>query len=64
MVGGGRGEWKREYGGGGVPGPRFGGGYGVEPGEMDLGGGGETGLPARLVYRRSGDGWRIERLQP
>jgi pyridoxamine 5'-phosphate oxidase len=53
-----------EYEGGEVPRPPFWGGYRVEPEVVEFWQGRESRLHDRIVYRRSGDGWRIERLQP
>jgi pyridoxamine 5'-phosphate oxidase len=57
-------ELEREYTGREVPRPPFWGGYRVEPEEIEFWQGRENRLHDRLVYRRSSDGWRIERLQP
>jgi len=57
-------ELEREYEGREVPRPPFWGGYRVEPGEMEFWQGRENRLHDRLVYRRSDEGWEIERLQP
>jgi pyridoxamine 5'-phosphate oxidase len=47
-----------------VPRPPFWGGYRVVPTVIEFWQGGEHRLHDRLVYRRSGDGWRRERLGP
>ncbi len=57
-------ELEREYEGREVPRPSFWGGYRVEPEEMEFWQGRENRLHDRLVYRRSDEGWEIERLQP
>jgi pyridoxamine 5'-phosphate oxidase len=53
-----------EYEGREIPRPPFWGGYRVEPEVMEFWQGRESRLHDRLVYRRSGGEWRIERLQP
>ncbi len=57
-------ELEREYEGREVSRPSFWGGYRVEPEEMEFWQGRENRLHDRLVYRRSDEGWEIERLQP
>lgn len=57
-------ELEKEYEGREVSRPDFWGGYRVEPGEIELWQGRENRLHDRLVYRRSGEGWEIQRLQP
>ena len=47
-----------------VPRPPFWGGYRVEPDAFEFWQGRENRLHDRLVYRRSGEGWRVSRLQP
>ncbi len=57
-------ELEREYEGREVSRPDFWGGYRVEPEEIEFWQGRENRLHDRLVYRRSDEGWEIERLQP
>jgi pyridoxamine 5'-phosphate oxidase len=54
----------RQYGDGPVPLPSFWGGYRLAPDEIELWQGRRNRLHDRLVYRRAGDGWTIERLSP
>jgi pyridoxamine 5'-phosphate oxidase len=53
-----------EYEGREIPRPPFWGGYRVEPEVMEFWQGRENRLHDRLVYRRTREGWKIERLQP
>lgn len=53
-----------DYEGREVPRPPFWGGYRVEPEVIEFWQGRENRLHDRLVYRRTGGEWRIERLQP
>jgi pyridoxamine 5'-phosphate oxidase len=53
-----------EYEGRKVPRPPFWGGYRVEPNAIEFWQGRENRMHDRLLYRRTKDGWRIERLQP
>jgi len=53
-----------EYEGREVPRPPFWGGYRVEPDTIEFWQGRENRLHDRLVYLRSEEGWKIERLQP
>jgi pyridoxamine 5'-phosphate oxidase len=53
-----------QYEGREIPRPPFWGGYRVEPEEIEFWQGRENRLHDRLVYRREGGAWRIERLQP
>ena len=53
-----------EYEGREVLRPSFWGGYRVEPEVVEFWQGRENRLHDRLVYRRTGGGWKMERLQP
>ena len=53
-----------EYEGREIPRPPFWGGYRVEPDTIEFWQGRENRLHDRLVYHRSGRGWKIVRLQP
>jgi pyridoxamine 5'-phosphate oxidase len=57
-------ELESEYEGREIPRPPFWGGYRVEPEVIEFWQGRENRLHDRLVYRRDGGGWKIERLQP
>jgi len=47
-----------------IPRPPFWGGYRVEPDAIEFWQGRENRLHDRLVYRRNGGAWKMERLQP
>ena len=57
-------ELEREYEGREIPRPPFWGGYRVEPEIVEFWQGRENRLHDRLLYCRSAEGWRVERLQP
>ena len=53
-----------EYEGRDIPRPPFWGGYRVEPDTIEFWQGRENRLHDRLVYRLTGGGWKMRRLQP
>jgi pyridoxamine 5'-phosphate oxidase len=57
-------ELEAEHGDREVPRPPFWGGYRVEPEVIEFWQGRENRLHDRLRYRRSYEGWKVERLQP
>ena len=57
-------ELEKDYEGKDIPRPPFWGGYRVEPEAVEFWQGRENRLHDRLVYRRAGGKWGIERLQP
>jgi pyridoxamine 5'-phosphate oxidase len=57
-------EIKAKIGQGEVPAPSFWGGFRVCPKTMEFWQGRKNRLHDRFVYRRDGDGWKIERLAP
>jgi pyridoxamine 5'-phosphate oxidase len=58
------GDLEAEYEGREVPRPPFWGGYRVWPEVVEFWQGRENRVHDRIVYRRQGGGWEIERLQP
>jgi len=57
-------EVRTRYADGDIPLPPFWGGFLVEPEEIELWQHRDDRLHDRLRYRRAGDGWVLERLQP
>lgn len=57
-------EARERFGDGEIPLPPFWGGYRLEPDEVELWQHRDDRLHDRLRYRRTSDGWLIERLQP
>jgi pyridoxamine 5'-phosphate oxidase len=57
-------EMKQRFTGGEVPTPDFWGGYRVVPQEIEFWQGRRSRLHDRILYTRSGNGWKIQRLAP
>jgi pyridoxamine 5'-phosphate oxidase len=55
---------RARFGDGPVPRPPHWGGYRLVPDEVEVWQGRESRLHDRFLYRREGDGWRIDRLWP
>lgn len=55
---------KRRFSDGEIPLPPFWGGYKVVPSKMEFWQGRPNRLHDRILYTRSGNGWKIERLSP
>jgi pyridoxamine 5'-phosphate oxidase len=57
-------EMKRKFADGKVPLPSFWGGYRIIPHSWEFWQGRQNRLHDRFLYSKSGDSWRVERLQP